>query len=134
MLKRLTLLLWPIFAMAGSNDGTILLMNDSPFILTATIQAADGTFLGQNTVQPGQQITWTSSLNPTQYKHPGAPKVSLTPYTVIWQCSSEEFYSMCPSVAPGSLIRANECQGTRMCKPKKKQEESPPASTLLKKS
>src|SRR5689334_10343120 len=132
MLKRLTLLLWPIFAMAGSNDGTILLMNDSPFILTATIQAADGTFLGQNTVQPGQQITWTSSLNPTQYKHPGAPKVSLTPYTVIWQCSSEEFYSMCPSVAPGSLIRANDCQGARICKPKKKQDQSSPASTLQK--
>lgn len=120
----------PILATAGTNDGSILLMNDSPFILTASIQAADGTFLGQNTVQPGQQITWTRSLNPTPYTHPGTPNVSMTPYTVIWQCSSEEFYSMCTTVAPGALVRANACQGTRICKPKEKKE--PPASTLQK--
>jgi len=106
-------------------------MNDSPFILTASIQAADGTYLGQNTIQPGQQITWTSSLNPTGYTHPGTPTVSLTPYTVIWQCSSDEFYSMCTTVAPGALVRANDCQGTRICRPKKK-DEAPPASTLKK--
>jgi len=127
---KLFFFLLPLTAMAGTNDGSILLMNDSPFILTASIQAADGTFLGQNTVQPGQQITWTSSLNPTPYTHPGTPVVSLTPYTVIWQCSSEDFYSMCTTVAPGALVRANACQGTRMCNPKRKKEA--PASTLQK--
>jgi hypothetical protein len=121
-------------AIAGTNQGSILLLNDSPFILSATIQAADGTFLGQVTLQPGQQSTWTTSLDPTSYKHPGTPDVSLTPYTVIWQCSSDEFYSMCSIVSPGALVRANDCQGTRICRPKGKQQRNQPtpASTLKK--
>jgi hypothetical protein len=132
MFKRMLFFLFPIFAMAGPNDGSILLLNDSPFILSATIQAADGTFLGQVTVQPGQQSTWTTNLSPAPYRHPGTPTVSLTPYTVIWQCSSDEFYSMCSVVGPGALVRANDCQGMRMCKPKPKQQKQAPSSTLQK--
>jgi hypothetical protein len=132
MLKKLIIFFLPIFAFAGTTQGSVLLMNDSPFILTATIQAADGSYLGQVTIQPGQQSTWTKSLEPTQYSRPGTPIVSLTPYTVIWQCSSEEFYSMCSTVAPGALVRANDCLGNRICKPKQKQKKQTPASTLKK--
>jgi hypothetical protein len=114
MLKKLIFFLFPILAIAGTNQGSILLLNDSPFILSATI--------------------WTTSLDPTSYKHPGTPDVSLTPYTVIWQCSSDEFYSMCSIVSPGALVRANDCQGTRICRPKGKQQRNQPtpASTLKK--
>ena len=132
MIKKLLLFLFPIFAFAGTNDGSILLLNDSSFILTATIQAADGSFLGQLTVQPGQQSTWTTNLSPTQYKHPGTPNVSLTPYTVIWQCPTEEAYSMCSAVAPGALVRATTCQGNCTCKSKQKPASQKPASTLQK--
>jgi hypothetical protein len=133
MLKWLIFLSLPLCAIAGTNDGTILLYNNSIYILTATIQAADGTYLGQFTIQPGQQSTFTQNLSPTSYTHPGAPNVSLTPYTVTWQCSSEDPYSVCSNVGPGSLIRANDCYGLQICKPKPKQEKQAPASTLQKK-
>lgn len=122
----------PFFSQAGTNDGSILLLNDSSFILTATIQASDGTFLGQFSIQPGQQRNFTTSLNPTGYSHPGAPKTSLTPYTVIWQCPSEGYYSMCNSVSPGALCKANDCPGNHFCSPKKETPEQAPASTLKK--
>jgi len=118
---------------AGTNDGGIMLLNDSPFILTATIQASDGTFLGQFSIQPKQQTNFTTNLTYTEYQHPGTPEVSLTPYTVIWQCPSEGFYSMCTSVSPGSLCSANQCPGPHFCSPKPKNKEDPPASTLEKK-
>ncbi|HEV7738367.1 MAG TPA: hypothetical protein VGO47_13465 [Chlamydiales bacterium] len=132
MQKWLIILLFP-FLIAGTNQGSILLYNDSTYILTATIQAADGTYLGQFTIQPGQQSTFSQSLSPTGYTHAGAPNVSLTPYTVIWQCSSEEFYSVCNNVGPGAMVRANDCYGVHACKPKPKEPAEGPASTLQKK-
>ena len=121
----------PFLLFGATNSGSILLYNDTPFILTATIQAADGTYLGQFTIQPGQQSNFTQNLSPTQYNHPGTSQVSLTPYTVIWQCPSEEFYSMSSTVSPGSLVKANDCPGTHFCSPKKK--GGKPASTVQEK-
>ena len=125
------LMFLPMLLFAGTNQGSVLLYNDSTYILSATIQASDGTYLGQFTIQPGQQSTFTQSLSPTSYTHPGAPAVSLTPYTVLWQCPSEDFYSVCNNVGPGALVRANDCYGTHACKPKSK--DQAPASTLKKK-
>ncbi|HLB53426.1 MAG TPA: hypothetical protein VJK48_06950 [Chlamydiales bacterium] len=110
-----------------------MLINDSPFILSATIQASDGTYLGQFTIQPGQQQTFTTNLWNTDYRHPGTPNVSLTPYTVVWQCPSQGFYSMCSQVSPGSLCTANQCPGPHFCSPKSEYKEKTPASTLEKK-
>ncbi|MDE3055166.1 MAG: hypothetical protein KGI80_00495 [Verrucomicrobiota bacterium] len=110
--------LLPILGWAGSNSGSIMLLNDSSFILTATVQAADGTYLAQFTIQPGQQQTFTTNLWNTQYTHPGTPPVSLTPYTVIWQCASEEYYGVCSQVSPGSLCTPSQCPGNHFCKPK----------------
>ncbi len=124
-------ILLPALLKAGTNDGSVLLLNDSPFILTATVQASDGTFLGQFSIQPGQQRNFTTNLNPTGYARPGTPKTSLTPYTVIWQCPSEGHYSMCTSVSPGALCKANDCPGNHFCSPKKEADQ-PPASTLKK--
>lgn len=120
-------------AISGSNSGTVLLLNDTPFILTATVQASDGTFLGQYSIQPGQQKNFTQNLSTTTFHHPGTPEVSLTPFTVVWQCASEEFYSMCTQASPGALIRANDCPGNHFCKPKKNEKKEKPASTLKKK-
>lgn len=126
---------FPLFLAAGGVDsGSILLYNDSPFILTATVQASDGTFLGEFSIQPNQQKNFTQNLSPTDYKHPSKPQVSLTPYTVVWQCPSEGFYSMCTNVSPGALVKANDCPGYRYCNPKQEQKKEPPASSLKKKS
>jgi hypothetical protein len=123
----------PLVVWAGTDSGSIMLVNDSSFILTATIQASDGTFLGQFSIQPGQQKNFTTSLTNTEYKHPGAPATSLTPYTVVWQCPSEGYYSMCTQVSPGSLCSANGCPGTHFCSPKPEAKKEAPASTLEKK-
>lgn len=132
MFKRLILLFLPMnFLWAGPDMGHVLLWNDSAFILTATVQAADGTFLGQFTIQPGQQKNFTQNLSPTIINRPGVPQVSLTPYTVIWQCPSEGFYSICTGASPGALIKANDCPGNHFCN-SKKNDKSAPASTLQK--
>jgi hypothetical protein len=124
--------LWFFPLSAGPDQGAILLLNDSPFILTATIQASDGTFLGEFTIQPGQQKNFTQNLSPTITQRPGTPDVSLTPYRVIWQCASQSYYGTCYSVSPGSLVRASECQGPHYCSPKP-EDKKEPASTLQKK-
>lgn len=122
--------LLPVFCWAGTNSGSIMLVNDSPFILTAIIQASDGTFLGQLSVQPGQQKNFTTNLSSTGYVKPGTPNVSLTPYTVIWQCPSEGYYSMCTQVSPGALCKANECPGPHFCRPKQEYKQQKPASSI----
>lgn len=119
---------------AGANTGSILLINDSVFILTATIQASDGTYLGEFSIQPGQQKNFTQNLSTTMFRHPGMPDVSLTPFTVVWQCPSEGFYSVCTQVSPGALVTANGCPGNHFCNPKAGEKKEPPASTLKKKS
>lgn len=116
---------------AAYNTGTVFLMNDSPFLLSATVLAADGSYLGQVSVQPGQQVTFTQSLSATSYQFPGKPRVSLTPFTVIWQCPSRGYYSVCRMVSPGSAVMANDCSGNHFCEPKK---EQAPATKLEKKS
>lgn len=125
------LLLAPFLAFAGTNSGTILLHNDSTVILTAIIQASDGSYLGQFSVQPGQQRNFTTNLSPTAYVRPPTPDISLTPYTVIWQCPSEGIFSMQVGVQPGSYVRATWGEGTHFCAPKK-EEKAAPASTLKK--
>jgi hypothetical protein len=125
-------ILLPLAAMAGTNEGSILLQNDSIHILTATIVASDGSYLGQFTVQPGQQRNFTQNLNPTSYKRAGTPDITLTPYTVIWQCSSEDLYSQNTVVSPGSLVRAGLGFGPLFCRPKQHQEKQTPASTIKK--
>lgn len=125
----------PFWGRAGTNDGSLFLYNDSPFILTAIVQASDGTYLGQFTVQPGQQKNFTQNLFAAPYAHPGTPQISLTPYTVIWQCPSKGFYSMCTAVSPGALVTASDCPGPHFCSPKEEgKKKEPPASTLQKKN
>ena len=120
---------------AGPDQGSLLLHNDTTMILTAVIQASDGSYLGQFTVQPGQQRNWTTNMIPTGYKRPGTPNISLTPYTVIWQCPTQAIFSMCNGVSPGAYVKATICEGPHYCTQKKEEEkkkEAPPASTLKK--
>jgi hypothetical protein len=129
-MRFLVVLLLALKAFAGTNDGTLLLHNDTTMILTAVIQASDGTYLGQFSVQPGQQKNFTTNLLTTQYVKPGTPNVSLTPYTVTWQCPSQGIFSMCTGVSPGSYVRATICEGSHFCAPKNKIKKTAPASRL----
>lgn len=132
MKKWVFLFFAPLLAYGATTDGSILLHNDTTMILTAVIQASDGSYLGQFSIQPGQQKNFTSNLFPTTYQRPGAPAISITPYTVTWQCPSEGIFSMCTNVSPGAYVKATICEGTRFCAPKKEPQKQTPASKLQK--
>lgn len=89
----------------------VRLLNDSPYSLIAVVQAADGTFLGQEVFYPGQQRQFVYNFNPSNVTAPSAPPVSMTPLVVVWKCLNESFYSSCQEVSPGALVRANGCPG-----------------------
>jgi hypothetical protein len=108
----------PILTFATT--GGIALLNDSPFTLTAVVQGADGTFLGQAQFTPGQQSNFTSNFGPSQIQTPNYYDVALTPYTVVWKCPNGGFYSICSQVSPGALVTANTCPGNHFCPSKKK--------------
>lgn len=132
-LHLISILFAPLLLLAGTNDGSIFLHNNTTYILTAVIQASDGSYLGQFSVQPGQQRNFTTNMFVTPYVHPGTPDISLTPYTVIWQCPSQGLYATCTNVSPGAYIKASDCDGNRFCAPKPDQKKEPaPASTLKK--
>lgn len=113
---------------ATNIPGTITLYNDSPFILTASVYSHSGDFLGQVTLQPGQQKNFVSNLGSTGIDRPGSPEVSITPYRVIWQCASGGYYSMCTDASVGAFVRATYCPGQLHCAPKeeKKKPGAPP--------
>ena len=103
---------------ANTYQGTIALLNDSPYILTATVYTHSGDYLGQVTLQPGEQKNFTSNLSSTSLNRPGFPDVSILPYRVIWSCAGGEVYSMAQDGSSGSFIRASECPGQLFCTPK----------------
>jgi hypothetical protein len=118
---------WPVFLFlmffqaslwATTIQGTITLMNDSPYILTATVYTHSGDYLGQVTLQPGEQKNFTSNLSSTNLNRPGLPDVSIMPYRIIWSCAGGEVYSMAQDGSAGSFVRASECPGNLFCTPK----------------
>lgn len=127
--------LLPLWLFAQGTQIRLNLLNDSPFTLTAVVQAADGTFLGQTEYTPGQQSTFVTTLKPTNLNAPGYYDIALTPYIVVWKCPNGGFYSVCTQVAAGSLVTANSCpSGPYYCQPKpekqkpeKKEEEEEPS-------
>jgi hypothetical protein len=106
--------------------GTIILLNDSPYILTASVYTHSGDYLGQATLQPGEQKNFTTNLFSTTLNRPGKSDVSITPYRVMWTCAGGGVYSTCHDGPVGGVIRANSCPGQLSCSPKE-EEQKPPA-------
>jgi hypothetical protein len=107
---------------------SLFLINDSPFELTAIVQAATGDFIGQEFLQPGEQKQWYSEIKKTVIKELYRAKGSTTPFSVTWQCAYEGIYSVSQNVAPGSVVKASEGEGSKNCKkkPEKEEEKCPP--------
>lgn len=121
-MRLLTILI--LLALQTCMYGGVTLINDSPFVLTAVIQTYDGTFLAQKVLQPGEQKNQVTNLKSTELKRPNyGYDTSITPYTVIWKCSNGGYYSVCSSVSPGALVKANSCPGPYYCKPKPKKDK-----------
>ncbi len=108
-----------LFSQTPGVSGGIHLLNDSALTLTAVVQAADGTFLGQAVFSPGQQSDFVNNFGPTGIETPSYYNIPLTPYTVFWKCPNGGFYSVCKQVSPGALVTANTCPGVYFCQPKK---------------
>ena len=105
---------------------SLLLVNDSPFELTAIVQAANGQFLGQEHLQPGEQRHWSTDQSRTDLKDIYDNSYSLTPLTVIWKCAYQGYYSVCADISPGSTVQAHDCPGSKSCTTKKEAEENQP--------
>jgi len=101
----------------------IKLYNDSPFELIATVQAATGQVLAQKTLAPDEQSIWNSEQKSTDLEIEYRSTGSYTPYTVIWRCSYQGFYSVCVNVASGAMVAANSCPGAKFCQPKPEEKE-----------
>jgi hypothetical protein len=104
---------------------SITLYNDSAYELIAIVKGANGVVLAQKTLAPGEQSVWTTDQMSTQLDVEYDYTSSYTPYTVIWQCSYENIFSVCYNVAAGAIVQATSCSGPHYCKPKpqKKQED-----------
>jgi hypothetical protein len=100
---------------------SIKLYNDSPFQLTAIVEAANGNVLTQKVMAPNEQSVWDTSQISTQLKINYQSSTSYTPFTVIWQCDYQGYYSVCTNVSPGSIVAATTCPGPHYCQPKPKQ-------------
>ena len=102
---------------------TLTLINDSPFELTAIVQAATGQHLGQELLQPGEKNKWSTDIENTNVEEIYDSNVSLTPFTVTWKCSYKGYYSISNDVSPGSILRASQGSGSKASTPKPKKEE-----------
>jgi len=110
-------------------SGSLQLANNSPYALSATVQSADGSYLGEVTVPAGQTVEWSdeNGPGPEEGVHLDEPTQSLTPYTVLWYCPDGGNYSICEEVAEGGMAVAGYCNGNRFCKQKKQGQQAPAA-------
>ena len=103
---------WSAFA------GSVRIINDTAYTLTAEIQSADGNKKGSITIQPHANATWQEAAE-------GASVWSQTPYTVTFICTkSGNQYGIIDGVQQAATIQASMASGPRICRtPKKKGED-----------
>ncbi|NGX56545.1 MAG: hypothetical protein K1060chlam5_00788 [Candidatus Anoxychlamydiales bacterium] len=121
-MKKYFFLIYLVYLSNISAD-SVTLFNDSPFDIVAIVQSANGKVLGQENLHPGEQSVWSTDYDVTNLDIDYTSSGSYTPYTVIWRCSYEGFYSVCTNVASGASVTANSCQGPKYCKPKPKKKK-----------
>jgi len=100
---------------------SVVLYNDSSFVLTATIRSARGAILGSVTVKPNDSTIWQETSS-------GAPAFSETPYTVNWTCEHGSPFAVSVNVPSGGTATPLNASGAHYCQPpeKKDQETTPP--------
>ena len=113
-----------VFLLSVQGFSSVYLYNDTPFVLTAKVIAANGVNVGEKALQPQQlsyledQLGSSDPVN-TQQQHFQNYKDSLTPYTVFWYCKEGALYSTCEDQASGATVMASVCSGSKYCKPPK---------------
>ena len=109
ILSTLLFICWQI---SGYSD-SLTLTNDSTVTLSAVIQDATGTVLGQMDIIAGNSTTW--SLNYDYAGYDAQPTNPQPPYIVNWYCMSGQLFGTCMDVAPDSSITAQSCGGDQQC-------------------
>ena len=124
---RISWISFILFVLCGQIDAaSVLLINDSPYELTAIVSAADGRNLGKVTLHPGEQNSWSTSYDRTDLEDVFDASSSTTPFSVVWECPYQGYYSVCTNVSPGATVVASTCDGAKTCQPKPKKEKCVP--------
>jgi hypothetical protein len=97
-------------AAAWSNSVTLL--NDTPYTLQATIYDANGTLLGEFTINSREATLWSDDYENFGMESQYASQV---PYTVNWYCMNGNAYGTCEDVAAGATVTAQSCGGDQEC-------------------
>jgi len=99
-----------MIAAVGFGD-SVILVNDSPFQLTAMVIDAQGNIRGQTVMRPAQQLSFTIPM--PSFQQPQAPMI---PYTILWYCQDQTEYGIWTSINSGALVTAQGSTGQKVCK------------------
>lgn len=109
-----------LFLSSRFPTSSIILENDSRFVLTAIVLAQDGGFLAQQTLEPTGNMQ-DSKRKPIKLAIPSyAYAKTRTPYTVVWRCPNGSDYSVVRGISAGGLVRANSGEGVHSCSSKRR--------------
>jgi hypothetical protein len=97
--------------MAVGFSDSVILVNDSPFQLTAMVIDAQGNIRGQTVLKPTQQLSFVIPMPSFQQ-----PQVPMIPYTILWYCQDQTEYGIWTSVNSGALVTAQGSVGQKVCK------------------
>ena len=107
----ITLITAVLFVQTAAWTNSVNLLNDSPYMLKVTIYDANGSLLGDFTMNPRDVTQWSDDWNAGEENQ----YASQIPYTVTWYCMGGGNYGTCDNVASGSTVTAQSCGGTQEC-------------------
>lgn len=101
-----------LFVQCGLFANSVSLFNNSPYKLKATIFDASGNVLSESILNVRDATEWSDD-----YMNFGTENSDLgqMPYSVEWECMNGDAYATCNNVAAGSVVMAQNCQGTQEC-------------------
>ena len=98
--------------------GSIRIINDTTYTLTAHIHSADGSNKGAITLSPQTISMWQDAIG-------GSYTWSQTPYRVTFYCTkSSNQYGVIDDISQAATIRASMASGPRICKEPKKDRQN----------
>lgn len=104
MKKTLFLLMFGVTLFAGS----VRIVNDSPYPLTAEILSANGASRGKVSIAPQQQGNWNDNAS-------GNSVWSETPYTIVLTCKNGKQFGIIHGVQQGGTVTALSATGNLFC-------------------
>ncbi len=121
-MKKAIVALMFLFGASLCFANSVSLVNDSPYILTATIYDANGQLLGEFVLNPRDAAQWSDDYENFGTESADASQI---PYTVNWTCANGGSYGSCQNVAAGAVVTAQSCGGDQECPQQQQEMESP---------